>query len=752
VSRLHKSILWGLLTGLAGLVFGLFPFGMRFEENTGLDFLFKFRGAREAPSDVVIVTMDEKSSGIFNFNDDPSKWPRSIHAQLTETLVEKGAAVIAFDVMFEKPQPDAHDQMFARAIRDARNVILTACMEMRIVPIKSAGSAHAGRVNIERMVEPISVLKDAAAAHAPFPLPKVPTRVSQYWTFKKGAEDIATLPVVAFQLYAFEAYPEFVQLLKATSPSLADQLPKTRDAVVDSKNVEKLILHFRNVHAEKPQVFNNTLDRLNAMDASGLDQWKRRRLRSLFRMYQSPSSRYLNFYGPPGTISMVSYCEVVQRSEDQKTPPSQIDFKGKAVFIGYSERLRPDQKDGFLTVFSQPTGVDISGVELAATAFSNILEDMHVEPVDSYRRYSIFLACGLLLGILCRFLPTIVSGISVIGLGALYVVFAQFNFNHSAIWYPITIPLLVQVPVAFFGTVLWKYADTHKERKHIRRAFGYYLPNTVVDQLAKNVGDIRTGEETVHGTCLFTDAGKYTSLSETMKPAELSRFMNNYYRILFEPVKEYGGIVINVVGDSMLAVWATGKPDRSFRQKACLAALDIEQKASAFNDSLDGLELPIRIGLHSGDMVLGSIGAVDHYEYRPIGDIVNTASRVEGLHKYLKTRLLVSKEVLQELDGFFARGLGEFRFAGKSKPTAVYELVCRVEDATDSQRQLDDIYMNAIQHYRSQSFPAAIDAWKACLDIRPQYGPARFYIERCKNYLNSPPQDAWDGIVHLNEK
>jgi adenylate cyclase len=752
VSRLHKGLLLGLLTGIAGLAISLFPFGMRFEENTGLNFLFKSRGKREAPSDVVIVTMDEKSSGVFGFNDDPSKWPRSIHAKLTDTLVKKGAAVIVFDVIFEEPQPDAHDVMFARAIRDARNVILTASLEMKIVPIESAGSAHADGVNIERMVEPVFVLKDAAAAQAPFPLPKVPARVSQYWTFKKGAQDIATLPVVAFQLYAFEVYSDFFQNVKATNRSLAEQLSEGRDAVVSSKNVEKLILNFRNIHTEKPYVINKALDKLNEMDASDSNQWKRRRLRSLLRMYQSPSSRYLNFYGPPGNISTVSYCEVVQRPEDQKTPLSQIDFKGKAVFVGYSERLRPDQKDGFLTVFSQPTGVDISGVEIAATAFSNILEDMHVEPVGSYRRYAIFIACGLFLGIFCRFLPTIVSGIAIIGVGALYVVFAQFYFNNSAIWYPITIPLLVQAPVAFFGTVLWKYADTHKERKHIRRAFGYYLPNTVVDQLAKNVGDIRTGEENVHGTCLFTDAGKYTTLSETMKPAELSHFMNNYYGVLFEPVKKHGGIVINVVGDSMLAVWATGKPDRSFRQKACLAALDIEQKASTLNDSLKGLELPIRIGLHSGDMLLGSIGAMDHYEYRPIGDIVNTASRMEGLNKYLRTRLLVSKEVLQDLDGFFARGLGEFRFVGKSNPTAVYELVCRVEDATDSEKQLDNRFMNALEHYRLQSFPAAIDAWKACLDIRPQYGPALYYLERCKKYLDSPPQGVWDGIVHLNEK
>ena len=158
--------------------------------------------------------------------------------------------------------------------------------------------------------------------------------------------------------------------------------------------------------------------------------------------------------------------------------------------------------------------------------------------------------------------------------------------------------------------------------------------------------------------------------------------MNRYYAVLFEPVKRHGGLVQDVVGDSMLAVWATTEPDLSLRSRACLAALDIASAVDRFNAASGRLALPTRIGLHSGQLLLGSVGAMDHYEYRAVGDIVNTATRLEGLNKHLGTRLLVSADVLQGLEGLMSRELGAFLLAGKSRPIVVHELIARAADAT----------------------------------------------------------------------
>jgi adenylate cyclase len=749
MSRLSKGLYAGLITGVLGLIISLTPFGIDLEERIGLELLFKMRGARQAPSDVVIVTLDEESARRLNLSDEPEKWPRSLHAELVNILVKKGASVIAFDIIFDDPQSIENDNLFAEAIHDARNVVLCESINIKKHVVSLADKTSA---QIERLVRPIEPFAQSAAALAPFPLPKVPVKVSQYWTFKKSAGDVATLPVVVFQLFALEMFPELISLLKREDLSLAKDFPKDKYTLISHKSVRLFIRHLRNLCRERPNLFEKMLDTTAKEVSLPVDTKRYNILKSLINMHQSPDSRYLNFYGPPGTITTIPYHFVLDNQDDSTVSQKQIDFNNKAVFIGLSERFRPTRKDGFHTVFSQSSGVDISGVEIAATAFANLVENMPVQPLNLGIHLTIVFLWGLTLGILCRFFTTAVPAACLAVMSLIYFVVSANRFAHTGVWYPLVIPLFIQGPFAFFGTVLWKYYDTNKERQNIRRAFGYYLPNRIVDQLSKNMGDITTSSQTVYGTCLFTDAGQYTTLSETMKPEELSRFMNKYYEILFEPVRDNGGTVINVVGDSMLAVWATALPDAGFRRRACVAALEIHNKINRFNQSYQTSQLPTRIGLHAGQMMLGNIGAGDHFEYRPVGDIVNTASRMEGLNKYLGTDILVSEEVLYQLDDFVIRELGKFVLVGRTKPTTVYELLCRKDALHPQIKDLCNTFSEALCAYRKQSWMDAIDRFHEAMKIKGLDGPSHFYLDLCKKYREFPPDENWDGIVRLDEK
>jgi adenylate cyclase len=429
-----------------------------------------------------------------------------------------------------------------------------------------------------------------------------------------------------------------------------------------------------------------------------------------------------------------------------------VDVRGKAVFVGLSERMRPEQKDGFYTVFSQPSGIDISGVEIAATAFANLLEDSPVRPLRFGAHLAAILLWGMILGAVCRFFPTGIAGMSIIGMSVVYLIAAHFQFKDTGSWYPLVFPLFLQAPLAFFVTVLWEYREMNKERQHIRRTFGYFLPDRVVDELAKNMAEIKTSSQMVYGTCLSTDAEQYTMLSETMDPRELTSFMNRYYEAVFEPVKRYGGIVSDVKGDHMLAVWATAHPDAALRNQACLAALEIASAVHRFKESSDTMHLSTRIGLHSGHMSLGTIGAVGHYEYRPVGDIVNTASRIEGLNKYLGTRVLASEEVLEQLDGFLIRELGKFLLAGKSKPIVVFELISRTEESSEHQSNLCGLFTEALNAYRRQSWEEAIEIFREVMTLHGEDGPAAFYVKRCEEYRENPPGERWNDIVYLDKK
>jgi adenylate cyclase len=266
-----------------------------------------------------------------------------------------------------------------------------------------------------------------------------------------------------------------------------------------------------------------------------------------------------------------------------------------------------------------------------------------------------------------------------------------------------------------------------------------------VDELARDVTRIPQHSHVVSGTCLATDVDGYTSISETLDPAELRLIMNEYYASVFVPVAAHRGIVSDVVGDAMVAIWAAATDSASLREQACRAAVEIGAAAEAFGRTPHRPALPTRIGLDSGRMALGNVGGISHYEYRAVGDIVNTASRIQGLNKVLGTRILMSAAVFEGTSGLVARHLGEFRLRGKSNPVSIYELAAIEPRVGEEQRWLCSTFETAVDALRARRWK---DAEGILLDVIarfPHDGPARFYLEWLKHEHAGP--EHWDGVV-----
>ena len=749
---MRKAILFGFLVGVLGVMASVVPIGVSLEGDIGLDLLFRLRGLKTPPSGVIIVSLDKTSADKLKLPTEPEKWPRSLHAHLIENLIRKGASVIVFDMLFHEPGPLEQDNIFAKAIRNAGNVVLCQCLHNETVPLTDKDGRNKGELIIERLIQPIPSLERSALALAPFPLPKVPVKVSQYWTFKTEAGDIPTLPVTVFQIFVFEVYDEFIQLLEKVSPSQTEKLFRDKNTIIENRWIEETMLMLRNLFKENPLLGKKMIQEIQDSGILSSDVKKKRILKSLINIYQGPKSRFLNFYGPPGTIDKISYYQLIQPDQASASKQMKIDLRGKVVFVGLSENIRLAQKDGFYTVFSQPDGVDISGVEIAASAFANLLEDNSIQPTVFPVHHLIIFFWGILLSLLCFFLPPILAPIGVISLSILYLITAVAQFKYTGSWYPVVVPLFFQAPIAYFGTMLWKFFETSKERKNIRTALEYYLPEREVNRLSKNIGDIKKNIQTVYGICLFTDAEEYTSKTENLEPKELARLMNKYFGAVFDPVRRYGGFVSDIKGDSVLSLWATAEPDIIQRRKACLAALDILNSVELFKHSSDTLYLPTRIGLHSGFISLGSIGAMNRYEYRPIGDIVNTAARIENLNKYLGTRILVSEEVVHQIDDLITRKLGKFLLAGKSKTITVYELISRPEEYDSLQQNLCKTFTEGLNAYEKQSWEDAIKAFYEVTKTYNKDGPSAFYLHLCEKYKINPPGEMWDGVVVLRTK
>jgi adenylate cyclase len=749
MARLFKAVILGSLTGVVGVVGSLAPLGFDLEEKAGLGLLFSLRGIRQSPPEVVIVALDHKSAENLNLPQKPRKWPRSIHARLVENLTKKGAAVIAFDLSFDEARSDEDDRIFAEAIHKAGNVVLCEYLKKEKTTLSDHRGSAVGSLNIERLVPPVPQLANSAVAMAPFPLPKVPVRVSRYWAFKTEAGEMPTLPIVVFQIFAMNVYEEFIQLLEKAGPSRAVSPLLARHAMISRRSVENIIRYIRGIFENDPFIGERMLKELGNGGSPSVDPKRIQILKSLIKMYHGPDSPYLNYYGPPGTITTIPYYRVLQTREEAAPGQERLDFSGKAVFVGFFEPLPPEQRDSFYTVFSGSSGSDITGVEIAATAFANLLEDKPVQPKNLWTQLAVVSLWGMAIGGVCYLLSTPASALSLLGLAALYLGLSAYQFKSTGAWYPLAAPLFIQCPLAFFGAVVWKSIELNKKIQIIKEAIPH-LSDRAIEQFAKNIQDYG---EIKYGICLYTDAEGYTTLSEKMgseKLQELYRFMRTYFDILMKTVKHCGGLVSDTPGDSMLALWTTKEPDPALRNQACLAAINMLKAVEQFNQScLEEMKLPTRIGIHCGYLLVGSIGK---NPYQPVGDIVNTAERIEDANKQLGTRILVSEEVIHRLDGFLSRGLGRFLLKGKEQALSIHELVCRAEESSEEEKERCAKFAEPLEAFRRRSWLEAAGNFQELARVCGGDGPSHYYVEKCEQFRKKPPEESWDGVISMEEK
>jgi adenylate cyclase len=751
MGRFLKAAAFACFIGILGLGASFFHFSHHLEEDIELGLLFQLRGPTRAPSDVVVVSIDRESSEHLKVSHNPDRWPRSLYAELVDKLRGAGARIIVFDVYFIEPRSNEEDSALARAIGKARDVVLAEPLRVREIAASLSGDDGARDHRIVQSVKPIAPIAQSAFASAPFVLPRIPVRVSQYWTFQPEAGDSPTFPIVAFQSYAIPVFDDFIGLLRKVRPERAGNLPVDSGSFDSEPGAVASIRTIRQVfEGDESIVWDMTAELERSKLLEG-DPIKRSLLLALIHMYGGAPRRYLNYYGPPRTLATLPFHRALtleQNTVDEKP----MDLKGKVVFVGLSEILLAEKQDSFHTVFSKANGVFVSGVEIAATAFANLLENKPIRPIGTLPYLLIILAWGIVIGVICRMTATMVGALAVVGLSIFYLFTAGYQFKADGAWFPIVIPLFVQAPLGFFGAVLLNYFETNRERQNIRNALSYYVPTEVVSQMARNRVDMRRGGETVYGVCLFADAAGYTSFSERFEPRDLRDIMHRYFEATFAPIHKTGGLVVDLKGDSVLAIWKSARPEAALRQQACMAALDLAKAVQEFNRRLDSLQLPTRIGLHAGEIFLGNIGAGEHYEYGVTGDTVNTASRMDGLNKYLGTQILVSAEVMQGLNGFLTREAGTFLLKGKTQPVVVHELLCRLEEAEEKQILACAVFADAQQAFRQRAWGEAKTNFRRCIDLLGEDSLSRFYLELCEEHLKDPPGSSWTGVVEMTEK
>jgi adenylate cyclase len=449
-----------------------------------------------------------------------------------------------------------------------------------------------------------------------------------------------------------------------------------------------------------------------------------------------PAERLLNFYGPPHTLDIVPAADLLLGPLP--------DLAGRAVFIGHVEPYFPNQTDSFLTAVSRPDGLDLSGVEIAATAYLNFLRDESLQtPPAAVVALALALG-GALLARLFLWAPPgamapLVLVLLVANLGGALLVFSRGGW-----WWPIA-PGGMQVLVAVFGALGWRALHSGRERAQLAAAFRQYLPAHVVQQVAR-AGDSAPPLATTRqrAVCLVSDAAGYTSVAERLPAEALRDLVNRYYAALLAPIGAEGGIVTDIVGDSALALWPVDHSGVAQRLRACRAALGVQDALADF--AVPGGGMPTRIGLHLGELLLGPVGALDHYEYRAIGDVVNTASRIEALNKQLGTRILASEEVVGGVAGLDCRRVGRFRLAGKSQALVIYELMRVPSEAAVQARPQFEAALDA---FAAGDAVGARRGFEVSLALNAGDGVAAFYLDLLRDLDRHDAKLPPDGVLVL---
>lgn len=295
-----------------------------------------------------------------------------------------------------------------------------------------------------------------------------------------------------------------------------------------------------------------------------------------------------------------------------------------------------------------------------------------------------------------------------------------------------------------------------KFEKNIRKAFSRFVPEQIIDELvegAEREEKVGVGEKR-DVAILFSDIRSFTNISERNQPETIVAFLNRYFTIMCTIIKKHGGTIDKFIGDAIMALFGAPVSYEDNARRAVAAAYEMrEALASVPLEDLvlpDGMKFDIGIGIHYGDVIVGSIGSSDKTDYSVIGDNVNLASRLEGLTKTYGSKILVSQAVKDDIktDEFVYRLLDDVKVKGKKKAVPIYSIDRSLDEFSEVYR---DSYSKGFGLYKQGVFNLALEYFSKALAECPEDKATKLMISRCEDFIKNPPQN-WDGAIAFTTK
>lgn len=452
----------------------------------------------------------------------------------------------------------------------------------------------------------------------------------------------------------------------------------------------------------------------------------------------------LRFRGQGGMSEAVSAAAVIQselRLRDGETPPlSPETFKDCYVFVGCSA-------PALLDLRPVPVNPKCPGVVLHATFVDNLLTDSFIVNAP---------APAVILGVLATAIAAAVSltfGGRWWQAGPLAVVWLAmpllvgFVAYARGIWWPVATQGVAS-GVAMVGALAANYWAEGRQKAFIKQAFRHYLSGEVIEKIIRDPKHLQLGGEKRELTIMFTDLAGFSTFSERLGPVELTTLLNDYLTEMTDIIMEEGGTLDKYEGDAIIAFWNAplAQPDHAVR--ACRAAMRCQRRLAELRDMFlqrTGATLRMRIGLNTGDVVVGNMGSRKRFNYTILGDAANLASRLEGANKAFGTETMVSGTTWQQASSEFrGRKLADLRVVGRKTAVPVYEMTGFAQDPASTGW---DVFEAGLARFHEGDFTGA----KELFEQLPDDPAAKSYARRCDDYCTHPPT-AWDGVWGLTEK
>ncbi|HWI82507.1 adenylate/guanylate cyclase domain-containing protein [Ramlibacter sp.] len=387
-----------------------------------------------------------------------------------------------------------------------------------------------------------------------------------------------------------------------------------------------------------------------------------------------PRGELIEYLGPRGTIDTRSYYQAVRPG---LLPPGF--FRGKIVLVGRSTRsaaeLRTAQPDTFNSPFLLGPDSAFPGVEIQATLLANRLAGGGIRELD--RAWPLAVVLALALGLaLSRVTAHPVAGMAAAAATAAALGAGSWLlFDRARVWLPPVLPML-SVGAAAAAAATVEFLAVRRRGLHVRRLFSHYVPPEVVAQLVERPELLRPGGEAREVTVMFTDLADFTALSERLDPAQVVELLTAYFDAMTAVIHRWHGTIDKYIGDAIMAFWGAPLPDDGHAEHAVRAAIEMQAAMEPLRRELRARGLPpvaMRIGLHTGPVVVGNVGSSIRLAYTAVGDTVNVAARLEGANKAFGTGILLSAVTAARLPpGIGLRPLEAIAVKGKAEPVHVF--------------------------------------------------------------------------------